>query len=167
VRVELVESDPSWPARGAEEAALVREALGAVVVEHIGSTAVPGLVAKPIIDLLAGLQPLDVASGVAAMEAVGYEYLGEYGIPGREFFRKGGDRRTHHVHAVELGGPQWVRHLAFRDYLRAHPDEAARYAAAKVEAMAAVDGDWESYWEAKEPVATDIEARALAWAAEN
>ncbi len=115
------------------------------MVEHIGSTAVPGLVAKPILDLLAGLQPLDVAPGVAAMEALGYEYLGEYGIPGREFFRKGGDARTHHVHAVELGGPQWVRHVAFRDYLRAHPDEAARYGAAKRSAATAVDGDWESY----------------------
>ncbi len=167
MRVELADPDPSWPARAAAEAELVRVALGAVVVEHIGSTAVPGLVAKPILDLLAGLEPLDVAPGVAAMEALGYEYLGEYGIPGREFFRKGGDARTHHVHAVELGGPHWVRHIAFRDYLRAHPEEAARYGRAKVEAAAAVDGDWESYWDAKEPVATDIEARALAWAAEN
>jgi len=145
----------------------VREALGAVVVEHIGSTAVPGLLAKPIIDLLAGLSPLDVGPGVAAMEALGYEYLGEYGIPGREFFRKGGEQRTHHVHAVELGGAHWVRHVAFRDYLRAHPDEAARYGAAKVEAAAAVGEDWEGYWEVKEPVATEIQTRALAWAAEN
>ncbi len=160
MRVVLAEPDPSWPARAAEEAALVREALGAVVVEHIGSTAVPGLVAKPIVDLLAGLQPLDVAPGqIGAMEALGYEYLGEYGIPGREFFRKGGERRTHHVHAVELGGPQWGRHVAFRDYLRARPDEAARYAAAKREAVAAVDGDWEPTGTPRSRSQRSIEAR--------
>ncbi len=136
----------------------MREALGAVVVEHIGSTAVPGLMAKPILDLLAGLDPLDVAPGVTAMEALGYEYLGEYGIPGREFFRKGGDARTHHVHAVELGGPQWTRHVAFRDYLRAHPDEAARYGAAKRAAATAVDGDWEAYSDAKDTAVEEIEA---------
>ncbi len=101
------------------------------MVEHIGSTAVPGLVAKPILDLLAGLEPLDVAPGVAAMEALGYEYLGEYGIPGREFFRKGGDGGRITSTRSSSAGPHWVRHIAFRDYLRAHPDEAARYAEAK------------------------------------
>ncbi len=155
MRLMLVEWDPAWPARAAEEAGLVRVALGAVAVEHIGSTAVPGLVAKPVLDLLAGLRPLDIAPGVPAMEALGYEYLGEYGIPGREFFRKGGDERTHHVHAVELGGPLCEGHLAFRDYLRARPDEAERYAAAKRELAAAAGGDWDAYVDAKQPYAAE------------
>lgn len=157
--------DPAWPARAAEEAAAVGEALGAVEVEHIGSTAVPGLAAKPVLDLLAGLHPLEAgAAAVDAMKALGYEYLGEYGLPGRLFFRKGPELRTHHVHAVELGGTEWRRHLAFRDYLRAHPEEAVRYAEAKRALAASVAGDWDAYGERKNGIASDLQSRALAWA---
>ena len=122
--------------------------------------------AKPILDLLAGLEPLDVAPGVAAMEALGYEYLGEYGIPGREFFRKGGDRRTHHVHAVELGGTALgeahrVPRLPAGAPGRGGPlrrGEASRCDRGR-RRLGVVLGR-------KEAVATDIEARALAWAAD-
>jgi GrpB-like predicted nucleotidyltransferase (UPF0157 family) len=166
--VELVvNSDPAWPAQAAEEADRVREALGALAVEHIGSTAVPGLAAKPVLDLLAGLESLELGRDrLDAMAALGYEYLGEYGLPGRLFFRKGPERRTHHVHAVELGGPQWRRHLAFRDFLRLHPDEAAHYAEAKLALAAAVNGDWDAYTERKTGLTSDLQARALAWAEE-
>ena len=85
--------------------------------------------------------------------------------PGRLFFRKGPEKRTHHVHAVELGGTEWRRHLAFRDYLRAHPDEAARYGEAKRALARAVEGDWEAYTDRKTGIATDLQTRALAWAA--
>jgi GrpB-like predicted nucleotidyltransferase (UPF0157 family) len=164
--VTLVEHDPHWAGLALAEAALIRKALGAVEVEHIGSTAVPGLSAKPVLDLLAGLRPLDVGSAeIEAMEGLGYEYLGEHGLPGRLFFRKGPKRRTHHVHAVELGGTEWLRHLAFRDYLRAHPDETARYGEAKRALARAVAGDWEAYTERKTGVATDLQTRGLAWAA--
>jgi GrpB-like predicted nucleotidyltransferase (UPF0157 family) len=161
----VVDWDPAWPARAAEEAAAVGEALGAVEVEHIGSTAVPGLAAKPVLDLLAGLHPLEAGpAAVDAMKALGYEYLGEHGLPGRLFFRKGPERRTHHVHAVELGGTEWRRHLAFRDYLRAHPDEVARYGEAKRALATAVGGDWDAYAERKNGIASDLQVRALAWA---
>jgi GrpB-like predicted nucleotidyltransferase (UPF0157 family) len=140
--VTLVEYDPRWVDLAFAEAALIRKALGAVEVEHIGSTAVPGLSAKPVLDLLAGLRPLDVGSAeIEAMQGLRDEYLGEHGLPGRLFFRKGPERRTHHVHAVELGGTEWLRHLAFRDYLRAHPEETARYGEAKRALARAVAGD--------------------------
>ena len=162
----VVDWDPAWPERAAEEAAAVGEVLGATKVEHIGSTSIAGLSAKPVLDLLAGLRPLEVgAASIAAMEALGYEYLGEHGLPGRLFFRKGPEQRTHHVHAVELGGTEWRRHLAFRDYLRAHPEEAARYGEAKRALARAVEGDWEAYTDRKAGIASDIQTRALAWAA--
>ena len=163
--VTLLEHDPNWAVLAASEAARVREALGGVEVAHIGSTAVPGLWAKPVLDLLPGLRPLHVGEvELQAMRELGYEYLGEHGLPGRLFLRKGAERRTHHVHAVELGGTEWRRHLAFRDYLRAHPEEAARYGEAKRALAMAVGGDWDAYADRKNGIASDIQTRALAWA---
>ena len=141
----------------------MQRALGARAVEHIGSTAVPGLAAKPVVDLLAGLESLDLApEQIRAMEALGYEALGEYGLPGRLFFRKGSEPRTHHVHAVELGGEHWRRHLAVRDYLRAHRDEADAYAAEK-RRVAAGASDRDEYTLGKAAFVEALEQRALAW----
>ena len=96
------------------------------------------------------------------MERLGYEYLGEHGLPGRLFFRKGRPR-SHHVHAVEFGGAHWERHLAVRDYLRAHPAEARRYGAFKRDLAAAVGGDRALYTGRKESYVADLERRALRW----
>ncbi len=161
--VEIVEHDSGWAAAGADEAARVAEALEAVAAEHVGSTAVPGLAAKPVLDLLAGLRSADAApERIRAMEALGYECLGEFGLPGRIFFRKEEDgRRTHPVHAVEHGGAHWRRHLAVRDFLRARPEEAERYAEVK-RAAAASARDRDAYWEAKAPYVEELERRALA-----
>ncbi len=168
-RLELAPYDPAWPRLYEEEAARVREALGEAVlaVEHMGSTAVPGLAGKPVIDISVGLRRLDVsAEQVAAMERLGYEYLGEFGLPGRLFFRREeGGRRTHHVHAVEHGGERWHSHRAFRDYLRAHPEEAEAYAAEKRRIAADATG-LADYWESKQPYADALFARAWAWYAE-
>ena len=163
--VEVVEYDPGWPRAFEEERTRVAHALDdfMVAVEHVGSTAVPGLAAKPVIDILAGLRTLDLPpERISAMEELGYEYRGEYGIPGRLFFRKGGVARTHHVHAVEHGGEQWRRHLAFRDYLRAHPSEVAAYARAKRDAVARAPTA-DAYSDAKEPHVDALAARASAW----
>ena len=157
----LAEPDPAWAEAAAAEGERVREALGAAQVEHVGSTSVPGLAAKPIVDLLAGLAPLEIGpEQIHAMEALGYEALGEFGHPGRIYFRT----RDRHVHAVELGGDHWVRHLAFRDYLRAHPEEAAAYAEEKRRALNASGGEGERYWAEKSPFVEGLERRALAWA---
>jgi GrpB-like predicted nucleotidyltransferase (UPF0157 family) len=161
-RVELVEYDPSWAQLFAEE----REQLvgvfdGDVVgIEHIGSTSVPELCAKPIIDVLVGLRRLGLTEEqIAAMERLGYEYLGEHGLPGRLFFRK--DPRTHHVHVVTHGGEHWERQLTFRDTLRSDAEERRRYDAFK-RRLAAEGHPRETYTELKTPFIREVEARARA-----
>jgi GrpB-like predicted nucleotidyltransferase (UPF0157 family) len=164
--VAVVDYDPQWPRRYAEERARIRDALpdAIVEIEHIGSTAVPGLAGKPVIDLCVGLKRIELSDDeLAAMERLGYEYLGELGLPGRLFFRKGGAASTHHVHAVEWGGEHWHRHLAFRDYLREHPAEARRYAEAKKRLAAEVEHDWYEYVERKNAFAGELAERAWRW----
>ena len=95
----------------------------------------------------------------AALESLGYEYRGEFGIPGRQFFRKG-EPRSHHVHAVELGSDLWVSHLAFRDRLRDNPEEAARYASLKRELVARYANERGRYTEAKGPFIEELLQRA-------
>ena len=160
--VVVVDHDPGWAGAAAEEAARVAGALDAVAVEHVGSTAVPGLAAKPVLDLLAGLPDAAIApERVRAMEELGYECLGEFGLPGRIFFRKDtGGRRTHHVHAVEHGGEHWRRHLAVRDHLRANPQEVARYAEVKRAAAASASGR-DAYRRAKAEYVEELERWAL------
>jgi GrpB-like predicted nucleotidyltransferase (UPF0157 family) len=101
----------------------------ALAVEHVGSTSVPGLCAKPVIDIAIGVT--DLLTGkecVAALSALGYEYKGDAGIPGRHFFAKGSpEHRTHYVHVEPLNGVLWRNHILFRDYLRCHPDEVVAY----------------------------------------
>jgi GrpB-like predicted nucleotidyltransferase (UPF0157 family) len=164
-RVVIADYDPQWPLLFALESERVADALGAATadVEHIGSTGVPGLAAKPIIDLLAGLHTLALPQGaIEAMQERGYEFLGEYGIPGRLYFRKGRPR-THHVHAVLVGSDLWERHLAVRDYLRAHAQEADNYAEFKRSLVREVGGDWERYVDGKAAYTGALERRALSW----
>jgi NAD-dependent deacetylase len=164
--VTVVDYDPAWSKLYEEERERIREALSDVVVdiEHMGSTAVPGLAAKPVIDISVGLSTLDLTDQhVQTMKQLGYDYLGELGLPGRLYFRKGAATSTHHVHAVEWGGAHWSRHLAFRDYLRAHPEEAARYAEAKRKLAVEVDHDWYEYVERKNAFADELFARAWGW----
>jgi NAD-dependent deacetylase len=164
--ITIVDYDPAWSKLYEKERERIRKALSDVVVdiEHIGSTAVAGLAAKPVIDILVGLRTLDLTNEhVTTMKQLGYDYLGEFGLPGRLYFRKGGATSTHHVHAVESGGEQWSRHLAFRDYLRAHPDEAGRYAEAKRRLAVEVDHDWYEYVEHKNVFADQLFARAWDW----
>ena len=134
--VILSEYNPQWPSLFEEEASRVRQAIGdgLIAIEHIGSTSVPGLASKPVIDLLAAVRTLTEGErAVPCLAVLDYEYRGENGIPGRLFFRKGPVqyRRTHHLHMVEPGHEQWVANLRFRDYLRAHSEEACRYEALK------------------------------------
>jgi GrpB-like predicted nucleotidyltransferase (UPF0157 family) len=160
-RVELREYDPSWAEIFEAERLLIAPIFDrrAVGIEHIGSTSVPDLCAKPIVDVLVGLRELALADDdVRAMVELGYQYLGEFGLPGRLYFRKG-DPRTHHVHVVEHGGEHWERHLAFRDALRANPEERKRYDALKRQ-LAAEGHPWEAYSELKTPFIREVEARA-------
>jgi GrpB-like predicted nucleotidyltransferase (UPF0157 family) len=160
-RIELREYDPSWARTFASERLRLTGVFDgrAVAIEHIGSTSVPDLCAKPIVDILVGMQELDLSDDeIAAMETLGYEYMGEFGLAGRLFFRKG-DPRTHNVHVVEHGGEHWERHITFRDALRGDPEERRRYDAFK-RRLAAEGHAREVYTELKTPFIREVEARA-------
>jgi GrpB-like predicted nucleotidyltransferase (UPF0157 family) len=166
--VRVVPYDTSWPARYAAEALRIRAALGELVtgIHHIGSTSVPGLHAKPIIDVLvevADLGGLDARS--AEMEKLGYEAKGEFGISGRRYFRRDDERgeRTHQVHAFSAAARQLERHLAFRDYLIAHPEVAREYVELKQRLVAQFSNDINGYWSGKDSFIKHHEAVALAW----
>lgn len=164
----VVAYDPEWPARFAREAERIKDALGSIVldVEHIGSTAVPGLAGKPTIDVAVGVARLadvgDVA--ISAMQELEYVYRGEAGVPGRHYFRKGPTYpRDYHVSIIEWRGPLWNDYLLLRDYLRSHPDEAARYVEAKRVAEQTIETpDPISYWEAKRAFVEQLLERARA-----
>lgn len=164
--VSVADYDPRWASMFEEARAEIMGRCGAAVVavEHIGSTSVPGLAAKPIIDIMAGVESLDDARAlVGPLAALGFEYVPKSDFPGRRFFRRGlRGAGTHHLHVVELGGREWRRHLLLRDYLRAHPETAARYERLK-RALAATHGpDRGAYTAAKTPFIDSVVERALA-----
>jgi GrpB-like predicted nucleotidyltransferase (UPF0157 family) len=119
----------AWPRLFRRERDRLRRALGKKVIdiEHVGSTAVPGLSAKPVLDIALTVRNLrEIRSLLAPLERLGYEYKGLYGLPGRHFFVRG-EPRTHHLHFVRADSRHWRVWLLFRDYLREHREEAARY----------------------------------------
>jgi len=162
--IDIVAYDPAWPAMFQAERRHLRQALGdsACHIHHIGSTAVAGLAAKPIIDILlevTGLASLD--EDQSAMEEIGYECMGEFGIPGRRYFRKGGENRSHHIHAFARGDSNIARHLAFRDYLRKHADVAAEYAQLKMRLARECDNDIGRYCQGKDLYVKRVERLAM------
>jgi GrpB-like predicted nucleotidyltransferase (UPF0157 family) len=162
--VEVVPYHPRWPVLFEDEAALLRRTLGdvAVHIHHIGSTSVPGLVAKPIIDILLEVTSLAALDALnEAMRAIGYEPRGELGIPRRRYFPKGGMDRTHQVHAFVVGDEHGMRHLAFRDYLRAHPETAKEYGELKIAIARDCDNDIERYCDGKDAYVKRVEALAI------
>ena len=169
-KVEVVPHDPAWREAFGAESKRVAEALGSNVtgVHNIGSTAIPGIFAKPIIDMLIEVEDiLEVDLKNAATAALGYEAMGEYGLPGRRYFRKEDSQgiRTHHVHVFERGPAAVARHLAFRDYLRVHLDEAQAYSDLKRGLARAYPDDIESYMDGKDAFVKEVERRAARWRA--
>ncbi|WP_053219995.1 GrpB family protein [Virgibacillus senegalensis] len=165
-QVQVVPYKDQWPNLFLEEAVRIREVFGEEVIDihHIGSTAVPGLAAKPIIDIMPVVRDImQVDQYDRQMAAIGYEGKGEFGIPGRRYFRKGGDNRSHHVHVFQQGDKGVTRHLAFRDYLRSHPDIARKYGAKKRELAGQFPTDMEAYINGKSQLVQEIEQMALAW----
>jgi GrpB-like predicted nucleotidyltransferase (UPF0157 family) len=166
--IEIVPYDPHWPALFAAEAARLRAVLDPNLIlglEHFGSTAIPGLAAKPIIDILIAVLSLAEAqaTAIAPLENLGYLHWYDNPKTDRMFFVKGlpphGARRTHHIHMTEQTGEMWQR-LAFRDYLRAHPDEAARYESLKRDLATQHRDDREAYTDAKEAYIQAVMAKA-------
>jgi GrpB-like predicted nucleotidyltransferase (UPF0157 family) len=149
--VRLVPHVEQWHDLFAGEEARLRAAIGEYVlaIEHVGSTAICGLVAKPIIDIAVAVQDIAVAKKcVRPLERIGYEYRGENGIVGRHFFGKG-EPRTYHLHMVELRSELWRNHLLFRDYLRAHGDMVEKYEQVKKELAHKHRENREAYTEGK------------------
>jgi GrpB-like predicted nucleotidyltransferase (UPF0157 family) len=137
--VRLVKVGPEWARRFEHEYGRIASAVGAgmVDIQHIGSTAVPGILAKPILDIAAAITSFDAGFAlVPKLEALGYQYRGEYGIPRRHYFVLGDPVRTHHLHILEQHSAEWLAHLRFRDHLRASPEAALRYATLKRQLIA-------------------------------
>jgi GrpB-like predicted nucleotidyltransferase (UPF0157 family) len=130
-------------------------------IQHVGSTSIPGMPAKPIIDIAIAVQDFEEARRcVPKLESLGYEYRGENGIPRRHYFNKG-DPRTHHLHMNEISSADWRNMLAFRDYLIAHPQAAQEYASLKLRLAQQYPQDRMAYLDAKAPFITRILKLAL------
>ena len=164
--VRVVPYDERWPTLYAEEIARLEPRLAArglsLRFEHTGSTAVPGLSAKPILDILAGWRTEAERSAIVdALVAAGYDYRGEQGIPGRDFFRRG-DPRQYHLHLTREDGAFWNDHRLFRDYLRTHADARDAYAALKTELAGRFRFERERYIEGKTDFVMGVLALARA-----
>lgn len=156
----------SWPEAFQEEKEQLKTIFGdrLLAVHHIGSTSVPGLSAKPILDILPVVDSLDgIEAFDAAMEQIGYEAKGEFGMSGRRYYRKGGDNRTHHIHLYADGNPEIMRHVVFRDYLRQHPEEVEAYSTIKERLAHQYPEDISAYIAGKDSFVKTMEQRALAW----
>jgi GrpB-like predicted nucleotidyltransferase (UPF0157 family) len=163
--IHVVAYDASWPARFADERELLAQVLApwlAGPIEHIGSTAVPGLVAKPVIDIMAAVATLDLSRpAIAAVALLHYVYF-PYRAETMHWFCKPSDEvRTHHLHLVPLGSALWHERLRFRDRLRSDPRAAAEYAALKQALAARHELDREAYTDAKEPFVRRILAESV------
>jgi GrpB-like predicted nucleotidyltransferase (UPF0157 family) len=165
--IVVVPYDSQWPRRFEREAQALRKTLSGVLldVRHVGSTAVPGLSAKPVIDILVVVRDLvALDERNPAMEALGYEPEGALFVPESRFFSKGEpDARTSHLHAYALGHPEIDRHLDLCAYLAAHPTEAERYAALKAELAKDFRDDLLAYSRGKTPLLAELIERAGRW----
>ena len=166
-KVEVVPYHPEWPEKFSAEASALKAVFAKELlsIHHFGSTSVPGISAKPIIDILLIVRDIDAVDALAPrLEALGYHAVGEYGIPGRRFFYKGtDDMRSHHLHVYENGNPHILRHLVFRDYMRSHPITARDYARLKEELAHQFPEDMDGYIAGKNAFVREHEKRALDW----
>lgn len=166
-KVILVPYNPKWPELARQEAEKIKQALSIDVpaVHHIGSTAIPGIKAKPILDfvlVVRDLNALDRHTG--EMEALGYTAKGERGIPGRRFFSKDTNgKRSHHVHAFQQGNSEIQRHIIFRDYLLVHEKEAKEYEKLKEKLAARFPNRSGDYTEGKSDFIYHIVEKARRW----
>ena len=167
-RVEVVPQNSGWIALFQAESIHISGLLEdiAIRIHHFGSTSIPTIHAKPIIDILLEVDSLSrLDQKVEAMRSLGYQDMGEFGIPGRRYYRKNNSSgiRTHHVHAFESNNPEIDRHLAFRDYMIAHPVEAQMYCELKQHLAQKYPEDIEAYMDGKDPFIKEHEVKALQW----
>jgi GrpB-like predicted nucleotidyltransferase (UPF0157 family) len=167
-KVAVLPHDPQWCEKFDVEAQLIKDAMGknVVAIHHIGSTAIPGIYAKPIIDMLVEVKNLTAVDlHNTSMRSLGYEVMGEFGIPGRRFFKKDNQQgiRTHHIHSFIAGSAQVKRHLAFRDYMIAHEVEAQRYSELKRKLAIEYPTNIDNYMDGKDGFIKEIDQKAAQW----
>jgi GrpB-like predicted nucleotidyltransferase (UPF0157 family) len=164
----VVEYDPAWADQAQEELNRLADGLGsgAVRLEHVGSTAVPGLAAKPILDLQLSVVVIEPRERyVSRLGPLGYLFVPDPESSDFHFFAKPAERpRSHHLHVCEVDSEHEFRHLALRNYLRSHADEAVKYAAPKREVAKRSRRDRFAYIDGKEQYVRDLEGRAVQWA---
>ena len=165
--IEVVDYRPEWEKMFQEEEKKIRKILGknCIAVYHIGSTSIKGLPAKPIIDIMPVVKDISLVDAHdPEFRAPGYDCRGDFGFPGRRFYAKGGDHRTHHIHIFEKSSKADIkRHLAVRDYLRSHPDTAREYAELKKNLAARYPHDNDGYCDGKDAYMKELEQKALKW----
>lgn len=167
-KVEVLPHNPQWRKEFEAESQQIADVLGdcTIAIHHIGSTAIPNIYAKPILDLLVEVNHItEVDQRSSGMETLGYEAMGEFGLPGRRYFRKNNQMgvRTHHVHIFEVGSKEVKRHLAFRDYMMTHPEDAEKYSQLKQKLAKQYPTDINAYMDGKDGFIKEMEKRALKW----
>ncbi|SEJ70780.1 GrpB domain, predicted nucleotidyltransferase, UPF0157 family [Bhargavaea ginsengi] len=165
--LEMVAYRREWATEFKETARKLKKILGENLtdIHHIGSTSIPGMAAKPVIDILVEVRDIgELETFNHQMELEGFVARGEHGVPGRRYFvRAEGNVHTHHVHMFANGSDQVKRHLAFRDYLRKHPVEAERYRSLKMRIAEEGVKDVKLYQERKAPLIRELQESAEKW----
>lgn len=165
MKIRLTEYQHVWKLMYEQEVHFLQKlfCMDNIRFEHFGSTAVPGMRAKPVIDIICIVPNIErIDSYNQQLKLFGYESAGEWGIEGRRLFRKGGDERSHHLHVYQANNPQIDRHLIFRDYLLTHRKEAEKYSNFKQMLSRKYDSTAE-YSAAKKKFVSEMETRALDW----
>lgn len=165
--VYLVDYDPAWPERFRLEEAALQDAIGSWVtggIHHVGSTAVPGMSAKPVIDILVGVESLEASRPcIELLAPLQYLYAPYRADVMHWFCKPDPAKRTHHLHLVPTGSARYLEELAFRDYLRAHPERARAYEALKRDLAVRFRHDREGYTQGKAEFVRELTELALAW----
>ncbi|MBU9713556.1 GrpB family protein [Evansella tamaricis] len=169
MKIRLTDYSEIWFQMFETEAEFLKAIFGEEIIkcEHFGSTSVRGMKAKPVIDMMCivkNIKKVDIFNN--QMESLGYDVAGDWGIPGRRLFRKGGLNRTHHIHFYQFDNPEIERHLIFRDYLRSHPTEVDNYSRFKEDLAQRYDTTRE-YSPAKKKFVSEMEQKALRWFSES
>jgi GrpB-like predicted nucleotidyltransferase (UPF0157 family) len=162
-RLGVVSYNSNWKGMYKEESEKIKNVLSDIIIDihHIGSTAIPGIKAKPVIDILVEVKDIEgVDQYNHKMKELGYEAMGEYGIPKRRFFRKGGNNRTHHIHIFQVGNEEIERHINFKEYLIAHPDKAREYSKLKENLVNKYTYNVENYTNSKSDFIKEIDKKA-------
>jgi len=165
--IKIEKHNPEWKVAFENEKVnlLSKILIDDIAIHHTGSTSVINLAAKPIIDILIEVPEIEkIDLYIREFELMGYEAMGEYGIPGRRYFRKGKEKRTHHIHAFASHTHNTFRHLAFRDYLISHPHIAKEYQSVKIRAAEQCDGNSDKYCDLKNDFVVYHENLAVQWA---